>query len=55
MRLMPEAERLETLALLGRNRAEVEGALAALSITSDTQAAVRGAGWGCWWWGGRGW
>lgn len=43
---MPEAERLETLALLERNRADAEAALAALPIVGDGAGAVRGRGFG---------
>ncbi|KAI8470060.1 MAG: calmodulin-binding-domain-containing protein [Monoraphidium minutum] len=41
MRLMPEGERLETLALLERNRSEVEGALSALPIIVETTGQRR--------------
>jgi hypothetical protein len=37
---MPEEERAETLALLERNKAEVEGALSALPIVVETLGTV---------------
>jgi hypothetical protein len=40
MRVMPEGERQETLALLQRNRADVEAALAAMPIVVETAGAV---------------
>lgn len=41
MRLMPESERQETLALLERNRGEVEAALAAMPIIVETHTLRR--------------
>ncbi|KIY96606.1 hypothetical protein MNEG_11355 [Monoraphidium neglectum] len=41
MRIMPEEERAETLALLERNKAEVEGALSALPIVVETLGTRR--------------
>jgi hypothetical protein len=41
LRQMPEAERLETLALLQQNRQEVEAKLSALPITVETHSMVR--------------
>lgn len=41
---MPESERLETLALLERNRAEVEVALSAMPIIIETHTLVREGG-----------
>jgi hypothetical protein len=54
MRLLPEGERRDTLALLEQNRAEVERQLAALPIIIETpsQVCVCGAGGGGGWWGG---
>jgi hypothetical protein len=40
MRLLPEEERQETLAILARNRVEVEKQLAALPIVIETPSMV---------------
>lgn len=41
MRVLPEEERLETLAILERNRKEVERALQAMPIVIETPSQVR--------------
>lgn len=40
MRMLPEEERLETLAILEQNRSEVERHLQALPITIETPSQV---------------
>ena len=41
MRLMPEAERLETLAILDANRREVEQEIQALPFVIETPSAIK--------------